>query len=662
MSASPEPSNGRKHAGTMLAASFSSRSVSEDEAGEGSVTRKRWFEGEYHGRSTKARGSLDMGGKDAGSNSGKGLEAQSRLERDMSICSTRAGDSMDLEDGDGISGVLSRSMAAMASRAVEGMTDDLLPNPLQDGFSSVNTFPASRRAGADARKQDSPIPNSSTQQKQHQIICWQRPPRETTGKRCPISFSKNQEQMGELSMDNDQDGCKKFQLGVDFEAGLHYKDAEHCYLEAIHILTMTNPTDKMIGQAYGNLGSIYAKIGRYEESIVMCEQCLEFFKGLRADLTASRLISSDSSGNDCEVDDGRISEGVACEAMGEAFASLDMIPQAILRLEDAIFCFMEAKGGIPQPADDGHGETDPRVANVERKIVDMYARVQLHDPDEAMKIFSATVPPLVTRGKGYEQGIARFKAGLHCFQSQTSANAEVMDQIVIGLACMYRYIQEDDKALMLFQEALRTKSTERPSGGIDLLGMARALSGIGGIHLKQRRLHQAHRALLEAGSIFQASLGFDAIDVANNLQDLGAVYHLLGQLDLAIGTFSQGLEIYKKNLVWCHPVIGDTLGCIGIIYSQKNDHAEAIKHFQDGLMVHEAGAGLGTREAACMFYDLASSQHEIGDVQAAFESCGSSLRIFEELGISGDVVSRSTELRELLACMRDSTQAGSSRL
>lgn len=457
------------------------------------------------------------------------------------------------------------------------------------------------------------------------------------------------------------------------EEGIQLTDAEHCYVEAIHILTITNPQDETIGRAYGNLGKVYAKLRRHDVSIEMCQRCLDFFQGLREGKqrailrrrrrrSRSSSVSSSSGGDSSSVSSSSSSDGAgdvakrsvyevaACEAMGDAFTSMGIFSQAILRFEDAFFCFS---------ATDGPSETNPKLAQVQHKIVELYARVQLNDAEVVLKTFSAAAPPLVSRGKGYEQAIARFRAALCCFHTHASSDAGLMDRSIIGLACIYRYMQDDDKALALFQEALKTKGVSVPPRGADLLGMARALAGIGGILLKQRQLKEAQLALLEAGSIFQVSLGFEAVDVANNLQDLGAVYHMQGQLDLALSTFKRGLEIYQKNLEWCHPVIGDTLGCIGMIYSQRGEHTEAIKHFQDGLMVHEAGAGLDTREAACMFYDLAHSQSELGDVQAAFESCGLSVRIFEELGISGDVVRRSTELRELLACMKDSARTDS---
>jgi tetratricopeptide (TPR) repeat protein len=100
------------------------------------------------------------------------------------------------------------------------------------------------------------------------------------------------------------------------------------------------------------------------------------------------------------------------------------------------------------------------------------------------------------------------------------------------------------------------------------------------------RIAQIGHQILAAGRLPQARRIYEGLVAAEPFNSiycclLGAVYHRLGELDLAVEAYTRALELDRRN--------GDALAGRGEVYLQRGQRQEAIRDLSEAIKLDPEG-------------------------------------------------------------------------
>lgn len=178
------------------------------------------------------------------------------------------------------------------------------------------------------------------------------------------------------------------------------------------------------------------------------------------------------------------------------------------------------------------------------------------------------------------------------------------------LANVYRSMGEHEKALQFFEQCLKRRVRLVSTASLDKSQVYLLLQTYEDVILVTKKHAQDNEN--------------EMLDRIGTLTvEMGSLYdHRLNKQSKALVYFQKALQIFKQRNDYRQ--IGNTLTLIGVIHAKKSDNQQALKCFQDSLVMRRMYSK--TNETA----DIAETMHNIGNCEAKEGRFQESLHSYEE--------------------------------
>jgi CHAT domain-containing protein/tetratricopeptide (TPR) repeat protein len=146
---------------------------------------------------------------------------------------------------------------------------------------------------------------------------------------------------------------------------------------------------------------------------------------------------------------------------------------------------------------------------------------------------------------------------------------------------------------------------------------ARSLNDLGMLYHKMGDHAAALPLFRQALEVFRTALGEAHPDFATSLHNLGALYQAMGDPAAALPLYRQALEVRRAALGEAHPHFATCLHNLALLYKNMGDHAAALPLFRQVLDVTRAALGEAHPDFALSLHNLATLYQAVGDQVAA---------------------------------------------
>jgi tetratricopeptide (TPR) repeat protein len=170
-------------------------------------------------------------------------------------------------------------------------------------------------------------------------------------------------------------------------------------------------------------------------------------------------------------------------------------------------------------------------------------------------------------------------------------------------------------ALKAFQKALALVE-DLPGGDSRLV--ARCLHNIGSVLSDQGRHRDALKFLTRAIGMVEKQ-GAETADLAEVLNTLAGVYHVLADYDTALKTYQRALDIRKKVFGPEHPAVAKTLDNLGDVHFSLGAYGEALRHYRRARAIFQKTPGEGYPDTAINLSLIGKVHAQAGDFAAALD-------------------------------------------
>ena len=85
--------------------------------------------------------------------------------------------------------------------------------------------------------------------------------------------------------------------------------------------------------------------------------------------------------------------------------------------------------------------------------------------------------------------------------------------------------------------------------------------------------------------IYESSLGFNHSSTAETIYNIGSIFSIKGEDDIALEYYMKSLKIYASSLGDVHLSTAFAIGGIGIVYSSKGEDDKALEYCNKGLIL-----------------------------------------------------------------------------
>ncbi len=147
------------------------------------------------------------------------------------------------------------------------------------------------------------------------------------------------------------------------------------------------------------------------------------------------------------------------------------------------------------------------------------------------------------------------------------------------LAGTYLMLGEDDRARALFREILPVEQEKYP----DSVQLARTLSGLGLLLLRENKPEEALPLAEKALALAVKSEGEDSLDAALAYANIGETRRFLGQNDRAFPLLRKSRALYEKILGPTHPRVASLLSQEGLLLMEDGKLSLAEKAMRQSL-------------------------------------------------------------------------------
>jgi len=169
--------------------------------------------------------------------------------------------------------------------------------------------------------------------------------------------------------------------------------------------------------------------------------------------------------------------------------------------------------------------------------------------------------------------LSEFKEGLDAFLQEEKIRRQLGDEralanVIHNIANAYHYLNNLQKAMMLYLEAVQKFETMRDYGRLRSV-----YNNIGWLHFKIGNYAESLEYYLKCQKIAEES--GDKADVAQALNAIGTVYQKVGELEHALSFYQKSLKLAEE--VGSKEGIGMAFGNIGIVYYEMKRFDEALE-------------------------------------------------------------------------------------
>ena len=155
-------------------------------------------------------------------------------------------------------------------------------------------------------------------------------------------------------------------------------------------------------------------------------------------------------------------------------------------------------------------------------------------------------------------------------------------------------------------------AARHPAGGSGV-----ALRALGAALAAAQQFGEAEQVLDRAVAAADKRRGGDRLDLARSLSQLANVYLRQNRAKAALPLLQRAAAIDQQRLGPTHPFIADDFHDLGLAYDQLKREAEAERTFRAALGVLERGAGRDTPRVAYVELELSRLYRQRGDSKAA---------------------------------------------
>ncbi|MCQ1537065.1 tetratricopeptide repeat protein [Methanosarcina sp. KYL-1] len=197
-----------------------------------------------------------------------------------------------------------------------------------------------------------------------------------------------------------------------------------------------------------------------------------------------------------------------------------------------------------------------------------------------------------------------------------------------NLAGLYESMGEYEKALQLYQEA--QKIVEKVLGP-EHPDVAKILNNLAGLYESMGEYEKALPSCLQALKIREKVLGPEHPDVAKILNNLAGLYNQMGEYEKALSCCQQALKIVEKVLGPEHPDVATTINNLARLCESMGEYEKALQLYKQALKIREKVLGPEHPDVATTLSNLAGLYGHMGEYEKALQSYNQAVKIKEKV-------------------------------
>jgi tetratricopeptide (TPR) repeat protein len=219
------------------------------------------------------------------------------------------------------------------------------------------------------------------------------------------------------------------------------------------------------------------------------------------------------------------------------------------------------------------------------------------------------------------------KRSLEIRKKVFGSNHPAVAESLSDLGVLYYAQGEYDEAEKSYKQALAIRESVL---GPDHPEVGRSLNGLASLYLTQKRFDETAPLYERALAIREKTLGPVHPDVATCINNIAILFYYKGDLNQAEKYYQQALKIRQQSLAENHPDIAQSLTNLAILYHQMGDLEKSKFFYEQSLDVLEKAYGQDNSEVAKDLNNFALLLIEMGELINAEKQLKRALKIMEE--------------------------------
>lgn len=229
-----------------------------------------------------------------------------------------------------------------------------------------------------------------------------------------------------------------------------------------------------------------------------------------------------------------------------------------------------------------------------------------NDLDDVIIAESEALLGYCLRLKGvYSEAVTLYLSALEVMDRKYKTNNPNLATTINGLAMLYRYMGQYEKALPLYEKALAIRlylfGSRAGSMHVDI---AQSYNSLGCLYLDMCRYKEAEEYLLIAIEQREKLLGVNHQDVAMSLTNLGGLYVSQCRYVDGKATYQKALKIYENLFGPDHPGCSQCLNCLAGISMEEGKYQECEGLYESVLTLKGKLFGTNHPEYALTLNDM----------------------------------------------------------
>lgn len=473
-------------------------------------------------------------------------------------------------------------------------------------------------------------------------------------------------------------GRSNFEMGYSLAEKQCWEAAISHWVTSQELLVSALGMVELVAGILYNVGSVYAEMNDYEQSIASLKQCLTIRGAIHGEEHILYAQTIQKIGDvllgmsdyqealesyhwaldvmHLEPNRHRIDIGDILENMGNIHYSKGEVEEALQNYEDAL-----------RSKQVDLGEDHPELANTyqhignclsdqektDEAVVHFEEAIRLKRLDEESGERDAdilTIEGVLNNLHGQQ------RAGLDCYQqalkilvTKTPHLKKKVAYLFHVIGCVYLMIGEPDEAMRFFKECLQAR---RRVLGFVHLDVASTLFNMAFIHKTRNRLDSALKCLEDALKIRQLRLP-NSEKVAVTHENIGSIARVIGKAKKAELAFLKALKIRRQLFGDDHEAVAVVLHELGHLKDDLGEYSMAIKYYSESLDIRERVLGEGDLAIADSYYSMGVTLKNSEVYDRAVQCLEKSLEIRKaQLGLKSEEVGDTLNMMGFLQAKR----------
>lgn len=228
--------------------------------------------------------------------------------------------------------------------------------------------------------------------------------------------------------------------------------------------------------------------------------------------------------------------------------------------------------------------------------------------------------------ENFEEALKLFEKALNARREDDVASAEILH----SMGCLYDDMDDEDRALELYLQALQLRKTHL---GDDHEDLAESYAKIGNIRAQQGEYEDAMKDFLEMIRISNLPSSENCktdnflLDKADILHKMAIIHNINTNQEAALNCEKDALAIFKAKLGEQDKKVSDALHNIGCYLSLAGRCEESLGYFEEAFRLRKILNGRNHEDVATTLYNSASSHNMMGNHDKALKCLKEALEI-----------------------------------